>query len=314
MTLRLGVRVAAVVVVSLCACGTPPGGGTGGGTGSTAGGTGGTAGGQGTAGGTGGTAGGQATAGGSGGTAGGQATAGGSGGTAGGQATAGGSGGTAGGQATAGGSGGTAGGQATAGGSGGTAGGSTACAPQTVNVSTTGCGALPTPGACGGALTGRYCYTGFCVDQSQLFATQQAACGGAGGTFTFTNVAGTVNGTLDFTGTGATGGVQRNATLTITGNLAITPQCAPTGCAGLQTVLSTGGATVTCTGAGACSCAFTYVVPAGAVTTFSTSGGVVTTGSGGSQRTYQYCVQGSALRYRETTTSPAEPGVATLGR
>lgn len=179
------------------------------------------------------------------------------------------------------------------------------------------CNAIPPPGPCGGQLTGRYCYTAFCVSEALLLADIQSACANAGGAIAFSNTAGTVNGSLDFTGTGSSGAVTRNATLTITGNAAVPTVCVPGGQCGLvQQAFTQAGATAQCqTSASGCACSYTYVVPTGTSTTFTTAGNVVTVGTigMGNQRTYDYCAT-SGLRYRETTSDPAEPGVATLSQ
>lgn len=207
------------------------------------------------------------------------------------------------------GSGGGTGGGATGGGGGATGGGGggSQCSAQQVNVTVSPtCSALPSPGACGGALSGRYCYTAFCIDEARLLLPLQRACTGAGGAIAFTNTAGTVNGSVDF----IAGNVTRSATLTITGTASVPAMCAPTGCSMVQQAFGAAGATATCTSSGGgCSCNYTAVVPTAASRAFTTSGGVLTVGA----NTYEYCA-GADLKYRETTMDGAEPGVATLTR
>jgi hypothetical protein len=277
------------VISTALACGSP--GGNDGGSGGSGGGSGGSGGSGGGTGGSGGSGGGS----------------GGSGGSGGGTGGSGGSGGGTGGTGGTGGSG---------GGSGG-AGGGAACTPSAAPIILdAGCAtALPSPGACGGALPGTWCYTSYCLNPAVLPAVTQV-CAGA----YYSSVVGTVNGTTAFTGTAAAGAVNRNATTSLAVSVDFPPSCynvVLTDCPAIQGALAFAGITATCNTStdGGCLCGRTLVDSLNETGSYTTSGSVLNaTLADGGVRTYEYCVQSNTMRYRETTANPAERSVGTLTR
>ena len=201
--------------------------------------------------------------------------------------------------------GGAAGGGSGGGAAGGGAGGGAECTPATVNITfDAGCASLPSPGACGGDLTGKWCYTGYCIDPRSVFPLIDTGCDGG---ITYSNLSGTITGSVFFDG-GATAGITtRNTTTTLAGRANVPLSCYPLAstCAALQAGLNYAGLPTTCAdsdaGVGTCDCDFgasdtnasagsAYLVDGGSLTVF-----------GSPNQTYEFCVQSSVARYRETS-------------
>jgi hypothetical protein len=177
---------------------------------------------------------------------------------------------------------------------------------------------------CGGALTGRWYYDNVCIEDS-IFSRIQSACGGASQTqilnrsgsvagavmFSSNQMARSVTGTVDFTAT-TTNGVCVNGFMGLGG------------CAQLPSLLGNFGVQGTCAlglpdggaSTASCTCDLTFSFTDTANETYTTSGNVITTGSG---RTFEYCVANTRLTYEETTPAGVmnptqDPGVSTLSR
>jgi hypothetical protein len=179
--------------------------------------------------------------------------------------------------------------------------------PQTQNITFDGgcANALPAPGACGGNVVGSWCYTGYCADGNVIFNAVTAACP----TATFNNIAGTVRGTLGFTGTAGAGAVNRNVTWTLTGTITFPQACrmAAGSCAAIQAALGAAFLTATCTNSsgGGCTCALANNDTDNGAGSYTTDGGLLYNGT----RTFEYCVQSNTLRYRELGSMALEQGV-----
>ena len=105
----------------------------------------------------------------------------------------------------------------------------------------------------------------------------------------------------------------RNAVTTVSGDTFIPSVCLPTQppitCPQLGSLLGLviPGATGACTqGNGGCDCQITVNTQLNDVGTYSASGNVVTTVSGGVTQSYWYCAQTGSLEYRGLPTNPTD--------
>lgn len=188
-----------------------------------------------------------------------------------------------------------------AGGSGGAVGASgTGGAAGGGNVGFGSCSAF-TP--CGGDVTGVWTYTTACADSTAFQGAVQQACATA-----TTTEHGVVSGTLTFSG----GRVQRSGTYVVTADIHVPSNCVVVSCAVVQGLLATSLSGVTCSdgAAGSCDCIASRTGGSIASQAYTASGTTITLADG---RTFDYCVTGTTLVYRETTAN-AEPGTYTLSR
>lgn len=219
-----------------------------------------------------------------------------------------------------GGSGGGTGGS-TAGGSGGSSGGSAGggtqitcpggALPAMVPISFPATCTAPTP--CGGALAGRYNYTGACIGQDELtgFKTQvEQACGANS-----VNIYGYDGGLAGFAFF-STGQVCRTVQGAVTVSATISGQCVA-GCSLVSGQISQMGYTGSCfVDGGLCDCTATRAIGiSNMAAPYTTSGNTLTITSSG--QTFEYCVSGMSLTTRELDAGSGgamghEFGVATL--
>lgn len=162
--------------------------------------------------------------------------------------------------------------------------------------------------ACGGMLDGTYCYTGSCIEEDELLGEVAFPC--ARRDFTLTGFTGTVQGQIRFDG--AT--TSRVASTHLEGTIEVTGVCADTrtSCSSLESGIRDRlppGATVDCTVSGlACSCDLVLDGSVDGMESYTLAGSTIRVAST-PPRTYDYCVEGGALRFRDTTTPDAEAGV-----
>ncbi len=161
----------------------------------------------------------------------------------------------------------------------------------------------PSFAPCGGALTGSWVYTGACIDLEQ-----QLRAGGCAADAV--NVEATVSGSLRFNGDT----VQHRGTGSGNGELRITNICtlAIGGCPGLRALID--GDDDACVQTGTdCLCAFATEELEWDEDTYRAAGSTFTLGSG---RTFDYCVTGATLTYRETSegVSPQDAALHVLTR
>lgn len=197
-----------------------------------------------------------------------------------------------------GGSGGSGGGSATGGGSGG----GTVAEPATITLSIDNCPSLI---ACGGApLPGTWHYSAGCVNNP--FRAAQQACG----QITFSNLQGTVKGSVVFEATLVT----RRVTTNVSGTINVPASCLQgvITCAQMQTQLRQSHPNATCAAAGAgCDCTVSEQQVIQDTSSYSVTGSTITVGSG----TYDYCLApASTLKYRKTGNANVEDGLMTLTR
>lgn len=161
---------------------------------------------------------------------------------------------------------------------------------------------------CGGTLDGTYCYTGSCIEEDELLGEVAFPC--ARRDFTLTGFTGTVQGQIRFDGTTTS----RVASTHLEGTIAVTGVCADTrtSCSSLESGIRDRlppGATVDCTVSGlSCSCDLVLDGSVDGMESYTLMGSTIAVSSTPA-RTYAYCVEGGALRFRDTTTPDAEAGV-----
>lgn len=166
-------------------------------------------------------------------------------------------------------------------------------------------GTCPAFTPCGGEATGTWTVTGGCLSDATFAAVKQAPCDGVQESDVVLKAAGTLT---------ANGGkITRNTKVEMTAKLAVPKACAeqaPGGsCAifqyGLTTEIQPGTPpffdTATCTsnGAGGCNCNVSKTTAENTVNDYTASGNVLTTTD--PTRTFDYCVQGTKISYKETT-------------
>jgi len=162
--------------------------------------------------------------------------------------------------------------------------------------------ACPTLSACGGAIEGAWDYAGGCVDAP--FEDLKQGCP----TLQVQNASGTVKGSVTFSG----GQVVRKATSQVSATLVLPVACTMgASCVLVQTQLQKVLTSAACTAdnSGGCSCAVTRNGAVNDADSYTVQGTKVVTG-GGAQ--YDYCVQGSGLKYKELGNSPKLGGVFDL--
>ena len=199
-----------------------------------------------------------------------------------------------------GGGGNTDGGSTTEGGGGGgdpdAAGGGEAGPAGTVSITYGSCEAFT---KCGGALVGSWKVTGGCLGPETL-APVKAQCP----TLKESDVTIRASGTLDITATN----VKRNTTTDVSAKLLVPKSCVQIpSCAAVEFGLRAGVGggprfeTAKCADVGAsCDCAVAVKLTETSDETYTVNDGVLTTAA---DRTYEHCVQGNKLRYRETTNN-----------
>jgi hypothetical protein len=176
-------------------------------------------------------------------------------------------------------------------------------------------GSCPALTACGGDPTGLWKVTGGCVDDT-VFDAAKAQCMG----LTATNVKFQARGTVVADATT----IQRKTDVKFTATFAIPAACKnanPIGmtcAAAAQGIKLAGGLdTATCTddtATGGCTCDVGSTTLDSTSDAYTTSGNVLTTGAGTTARTYDYCVMGSEIKYKETTAKTAIPALFTLSK
>jgi hypothetical protein len=160
--------------------------------------------------------------------------------------------------------------------------------------------------ACGGDVTGLWRLTGGCVDEG-AFAAAKAQCAG----LTETNVKFQARGVVFADATNIT----RKTEVKFTATLNVPAECVAanplgTKCSDTEAAVKfTGIATATCTGpvGGPCVCDVGDQTTTNTTNAYTTSGNTLTSGA----QTYDYCVAGSEIKYKETTAK-AIPAVFTL--
>lgn len=177
-------------------------------------------------------------------------------------------------------------------------------------------GNCPAFTACGGDPTGLWKVTGGCVDDT-IFAGAKMQCPG----LTVTNPVFQARGTVLADATTIT----RKTDVKFTATFAVPKACkdgigAGTTCADVGTAIMLGAGLMmaTCTdavgGAGDCTCEVGDTTLDNTTDMYTTAGNVLTTGTGTAARTFDYCVMGSEIKYKETTAKTAVPAQFTLSK
>jgi hypothetical protein len=179
--------------------------------------------------------------------------------------------------------------------------GGAACAPGTVRVAN----ACPGFRACGGELSGRYCYADLCVTHDEIFP---GVAGCTTAMVAFREFRGSVRGEVSFEGAR----VRRDAEVAINGTLQFPAGvCTVMGCDAIQRALQIRFPSATCrTDSTGCTCDVAYTSSTRATEGYTTMGNTLRTESG---RVYDYCVA-EGLRARDRTPSGAEPGIQSFSR
>ncbi len=176
--------------------------------------------------------------------------------------------------------------------------------PKTGALTFRGCAAL-TP--CGGAVPGTWDFTGGCLEDP--LASFRAACPG----LVERSARGTLQGSVAFTGGSASGAVSRTLQISVVADVTFPSSCvAPATCT-LVPLLIGGylpGATATCSGTTSCLCTITYNRSENASTTYTTAGNSIAFANG---ETFDYCITGARMQYRQTATAPGQPADLTAG-
>lgn len=165
----------------------------------------------------------------------------------------------------------------------------------------------PAFAACGGALVGDWCYTDICLTKAELLE------GRLFGSCTVDDIEvrssmGTVDGSIAITATEIT----RTVTTDATGTFYLPPNCVliscPTTEMAINSALGTNGM-ATCDPEGdGCLCDITFSNMIDSTDTYTAAGNTIT--FDGSGRTFDYCIDGGDLVFRETTED-GEPGTQT---
>jgi hypothetical protein len=177
-------------------------------------------------------------------------------------------------------------------------------------------GSCPALTACGGDPKGLFKVTAGCVDDT-IFAGAKMQCPG----LTVTNPKFQARGTVLADATTIT----RKTDVKFTATFGIPKVCkdgigAGTTCADVATAIMLGAGLdmATCTDAAApapagdCTCDVGNTTLDNTTDMYTTAGNVLTTGSGTTSRTYDYCVMGSEVKYKQTTAKTAIPALFTL--
>lgn len=166
----------------------------------------------------------------------------------------------------------------------------------------------PTFVPCGGELSGSWCYTGVCIEERE-FQEAASPC-----PVTLRDFSGSIVGRVEFL-SGMM--LHRQTSAHVEGTIVVPSLCLLGGstCADIQMTAQDAlgpDAMVVCNpnASGGCDCDVVLDSNVDTTDTYSTLGTRITTGSGASERTFDYCVDpGVSLRFRETTSGGAEPGV-----
>jgi hypothetical protein len=177
-------------------------------------------------------------------------------------------------------------------------------------------GNCPALAACGGDPKGLFKVTAGCVDDT-IFAGAKMQCPG----LTVTNPKFQARGSVLADATTIT----RKTDVKFTATFGIPKACkdgigAGTTCADVATAIMLGAGLdmAMCTDAmapapaGDCTCDVGSTTLDNTTDMYTTAGNVLTTGSGATARTYDYCVMGSEVKYHETTAKTALPALFTL--
>ncbi|MDB5213590.1 MAG: hypothetical protein JWO86_1517 [Myxococcaceae bacterium] len=172
-------------------------------------------------------------------------------------------------------------------------------------------GSCPTLAACGGDPKGLWTVTGGCIDDT-IFDAAKMQCP----TLTVSNVKFQARGTVLADATT----IARKTDVKFTATFLIPSGCKPMGvtmCSQLDPLVKLGGGldTAACTDAataGDCTCNVGNTTIDSTSDAYTTSANVLTTGAGSTARTYDYCVAGSEIKYKETTAKTAIPALFTL--
>ena len=167
---------------------------------------------------------------------------------------------------------------------------------------------------CGGDLSGSWEYAAVCVDYDFAEAAQ-TFCPEA-----TVETSGSLSGSVTFTSTKMT----RTGTLILAGTLQLPASCTQGAeCAtltvALTALLSSEVDEASCTDAtDGCECDLGRTETVDESASYTTAGSTLTTtGEAGTQRTFEYCIEGNTLTYVETTeggTEVADPGISELNR
>lgn len=174
-------------------------------------------------------------------------------------------------------------------------------------------GNCPTLTACGGDPKGLWKVTAGCVDDT-VFDGAKMQCP----TLTVTNPQFKARGTVYADATT----ISRNTDVKFTAKFGVPAACAtPVGsCATVAMAIKLGAGldTATCTDDPAtpmaCICDVGNTTITNTSDTYTTAGNVLTTGTGTTARTFDYCVMGSEIKYKETTAKTAIPALFTLSK
>lgn len=197
-------------------------------------------------------------------------------------------------------------------------GGGATCGVGVLTVEETACS--PAFAACGGTLVGDWCYSNLCVTKAELLAplldSDLVGADCDADDITIVSSSGTVEGTLSFTASTVTRQVDTSAM----GNILAGTDCIDDTDCGLSGLLLNGALTSEGIGTASCTdrtdsmpgCDCNVTITSSATMTgdaYTVEGGdtITLTSSG---RTFEYCVDGGDLHFRETTDG-GEPGTQT---
>jgi len=172
-----------------------------------------------------------------------------------------------------------------------------------------GAASCPAFTPCGGDVKGSWALSGGCVTE-ELFAAARAQCA----TLVESKVKIEARGTLVADPVTIT----RSTEVSFSATLGVPVECKPGGasCAQIGTglVALAGLKTASCVddGAGGCTCEITNTLSDAASDAYTTAGNTLTTGAGGTARTFDYCVAGSEIAYKETTATNKIPAIFVL--
>ncbi len=168
--------------------------------------------------------------------------------------------------------------------------------------------ACPALSRCGGDLAGTWHVADICVEEALLLRELTAACPELIYDGTTEAVA---QGSMTFDGTVAT----REVATAVTVDVRFTHGCAACDCAAVETALEDDDVAVecqaSCNASDECVCSIRSSVLVLDSTPYTVTGSNLTAADG---TTFEFCVAGAELSFRETTVPPVEPGIYTLLR
>ena len=169
----------------------------------------------------------------------------------------------------------------------------------------------PTFTACPATLDGAYCYTGICIEESEIIPEEAAICPG----ITITNVVGGVTGRVEFNATAST--VSRDivsdvaATITVPGSCTAFFTC-PNIEQTIRENLGAGG-TADCTMGANCVCEVAFGASIDTEDGFVAGpNNSVIIGTGNGARTFEHCESGGTTSFVDVSTTNVEPGIQTV--